>query len=259
MFPSEARAILASDGGCMDRGAGKVGNGTPGKSDLNHLALVAHELSSPLSTIFTTVETLRGGYFGPVSDGQRNALETVLRNCQYLEDTIRCFLDLSAAEMNGQAFSAVPIKLVGEVIQPVLAIPEYRDNLKKMPLALTSVCDPVVCGDVRLLRIVVNNLLNNAIKYGRQASTVNLEVSCENGMSILRVCNEGVAIPADDRDRLFQPFVRLRQPGSEGVKGSGLGLYLCRQIVEQHQGTITFHDDDPRFVEFRVVLPMLES
>lgn len=221
---------------------------------LDLMAIVAHELKSPVATVHTTVETLCGGYFGELSPEQRARLETVMRNCQYLEDIIRSYIDLSKMELDALAFKRVPVDLVREVVGPVAGTPEYRANLKGMPLVEEYADVPPVAGDAALLRIVANNLVNNAVKYGAAGTPILVRIREEGGAILFTVRNEGPGIPPGDvATRLFRRFGRLKQKGTEGVKGSGLGLYICRQIVEKHDGKIEV-DSAPGWVEFSVRL-----
>ena len=73
---------------------------------------------------------------------------------------------------------------------------------------------------------------------------------------IFSVYNEGVGIRPEDGQRLFRKFERLKQPGTEGVKGSGLGLYICKKIVDSHKGRIWFESEPEKWVTFYVALPL---
>lgn len=222
------------------------------------MAIVAHEFKSPVAAVQTTADTLYGGYFGKLTPDQRKGLETIMRNCQYLEDIIRCYIDLSKMELDNLEFKETPIDLIKEVLVPIVDKPEYQVNLKKMRLAAAYDEIPPVAGDANLLRIVVNNLVNNAIKYGRAESEIRIRVTREDGQAVISVYNEGPGIERKDiESRLFKRFERLKQVGTEGVKGSGLGLYICKKIVDQHRGKIEVISEFGQFIEFRVCLNLV--
>ncbi|MGE5362449.1 MAG: response regulator [Bacteroidales bacterium] len=225
---------------------------------LDLMAIVAHEFKSPVATVHTTAETLYRGYFGNLTPEQQHSLETVLRNCQYLEDIIRSYMDLTRMELNNLEFIPQPVAIVREVVEPVVNTPEYQENLKKMRLVAHYEDVPKVLGDANLLKIVVNNLVNNAIKYGAPLTDIRVEVACSGGRVRVSVYNEGPGIAREDIDRrLFTRFGRLKQKGTEGVKGSGLGLYICKQIVEKHGGGITVNAEAGKFAQFTVELATL--
>lgn len=206
---------------------------------LDLMAIVSHEMKSPVSAVHTTAETLYRGYLGNLDPEQQKTVEKILRNCQYLEDIIRCYIDLSKMDIDNLESFAKSLDLVGDVIQPVIDIPEYKENLKKMPIITEFAVKPHVNGDPNLLQIVVTNLINNAIKYGTPETPITVRMTEDEKNYIISVRNEGVGISKEDMEqRLFKKFSRMKQKGTEGVKGSGLGLYICKKIVEKHQGKI---------------------
>jgi two-component system sensor histidine kinase/response regulator len=223
---------------------------------LDLMAIVSHELKSPLSTVRTTADTLYRGYFGKLEPEQRRIVETILRNCDYLEDIIRSYIDLSKMDLDNLDAFRKEIRLGADVVSPELAVPEAKDNLKGMPLRSEIAEEAVVEGDPELLRIVVRNLVGNAIKYGREGTPVRVRLERRGAEAVLSVRNEGVGISAEDiRTRLFRRFERLRQKGTEGVKGSGLGLYICKTIVDKHRGRIWAESEPGAGAEFFVALP----
>jgi signal transduction histidine kinase len=230
-------------------------NGTAKMLDL--MAVVSHELKSPLATVQTTAKTLHRGYFGELAPEQTKIVETILRNCAYLEDVIRSYIDLSKMELDGLAAFQREIRLGADVVREVLEEPEAKDDLKRMTIVLEIAADPVLRGDPELLRIVVRNLVNNALKYGREGTAVKVRLESRGGEAVLSIYNEGVGIPPEEIEkRLFKRFERLRQKGTEGVKGSGLGLYICKTIVEKHRGRIWAESEPGAWVRLSVALPI---
>ncbi|WP_295454495.1 HAMP domain-containing sensor histidine kinase [uncultured Thiodictyon sp.] len=221
---------------------------------LDEAAVLAHEFRSPLASLRTTAETLHKGYYGALSPSQQTAIESIERNSGYLQDTINCVGHMYELENKPIAVVAEAVELVTEVVAPILGRPEYRDNRTGMRLTLHAPEPLRVTGHRGLLRIVVKNLINNAIKYGHRDTEIQIRIEQAGRQALLSVRNEGIGIPAADLGRLFQRFGRLRLPGSEGIKGSGLGLYLCRRIVELFGGTIVVQSQAGKYAEFRVFL-----
>lgn len=236
----------------------RAGNAEAKMIDL--MAIVSHELKSPLATVQTTAETLYRGYFGKLEPEQQKIIGTILRNCEYLEDVIRSYLDLSKMEIDALAAFQKEMRIGADALAETVAVPEVKDNLRRMPVVVDIKDDPPVLGDPQLLKIVIRNLVNNAIKYGREGTPVNVTLEKSGGEAVLTVRNEGVGIsPEDIQNRLFRKFVRLKQKGTEGVKGSGLGLYICRKIVEKHNGRIWVDGREGSWVAFHVALPAAGS
>jgi signal transduction histidine kinase len=194
---------------------------------LDLMAIVSHELKSPVSVVHTTAETLHGGYLGDLEPQQQEIVEKIIRNVNYLEDIIRTYLDLSKMELDNMESFTQEIDLVTDVINPVLEIPEYRDNYRGMRLVTDFAPVPRISADPNLLKIVVTNLVNNAIKYGRDKTDIIITLRESAGAVRFSVRNEGVGISRDDiQTKLFNKFVRLKQKGTEGIKGTGLGSHL---------------------------------
>ena len=223
---------------------------------LDLMAIVSHELKSPISVVHTTADTLYKGYFGKLDPKQQQILETIIRNCQYLEDIIRSYIDLSKMDMDQLESFKENIDLINDVVVPIIEIPEYKNNMKEMDISTRYDADAKVNGDPNLLKIVVTNLLNNAIKYGKEKTAIQIDVTEDEGKIVYSIYNEGVGISREDIEKkLFNKFSRLKQKGTEGVKGSGLGLYICKKIIEKHNGKIWVDSEQDSWVRFSFSLP----
>ncbi|MGB9907499.1 MAG: response regulator [Candidatus Saccharicenans sp.] len=245
--PEEIREVIKN---ALEARAGKQ------RTMLDLMAIVSHELKSPVSALHTTASTLYKGYFGQLSPEQMKILETIIRNCEYLEDIIRSYLDLSKMELDQLDAFQEEIYFVKDVVEEVLPLPEIADNTKRIKVVKDFSDDIRIKGDPRLLRILVRNLVSNAIKYGYEGTEVKLGLEKKESEMIFSVNNQGVGIKPEDGQRLFRKFERLKQKGTEGVKGSGLGLYICKKIVDSHKGKIWFESEPGRWVTFYVSLPL---
>ena len=100
------------------------------------------------------------------------------------------------------------------------------------------------------------NLVENAVKYSPDGGTVRVEVHAENGHGRIAVHDEGLGIPADEQRRIFEKFFRLDPSLTRGVGGSGLGLYISRELVERMDGRLTVASEPGRGSTFTVELPV---
>jgi len=112
-----------------------------------------------------------------------------------------------------------------------------------------------VAADRSLLRIVYDNLLANAVKYGRPGGRIMLGARPGEKEVELWVQNEGEGIPADRIPQLFGKFSRLEEHKRQGTKGTGLGLYICRQIAQKHGGRIWAESEPGQWARFTIALP----
>jgi signal transduction histidine kinase len=115
--------------------------------------------------------------------------------------------------------------------------------------------DLVLHADPNLLRIVYNNLLSNAVQYGREGGMILLKAREGMDRVTLSVRNDGEGIPAEKVPRLFQKFSRLETPEYAGKRGTGLGLYICKEIVEKLGGEIWVNSRLGEWVKFSFTLP----
>ena len=220
------------------------------------MAVVSHDLQSPIAVVHSSAETLHKGYFGHLEPKQQKALESILRNCEYLEDIIRTHIEFSKMDLENMASYKEKVNLLEEVVKPVVESPEYTSNLKGIRIETEFNGDPVVNADPNLLKIVILNLLTNAIKYGREGGR--LKVTLDERESDVQVSfwNEGVGMTREQIEgKLFQKHSRLKQKGTEGVKGNGLGLFICKNIIEKHQGRIWAESEPGSWAEFKFTLP----
>jgi len=227
-----------------------------GKNTLDLMAVVSHDLQSPIAVVHSSAETLHKGYFGHLEPKQQKALESILRNCEYLEDIIRSHIEFSKMDLENMASYNDKVDLVEEVIRPIVESPEYTDNLKKIRIESDYQGRPVVDADTNLLKIVVTNLITNAIKYGRENGTIKIRLEERDRDVLVSFWNEGVGMTREQIDeKLFRKHSRLKQKGTEGVKGNGLGLFICKNIIEKHQGRIWAESEPGQWADFKFTLP----
>lgn len=187
---------------------------------------VSHELRSPLARIKVALALLPEGE-------HREAIENDVRG---METLIAVLLERERVRARAEQMTAGHVDLaalIGEVVKTFAG----REPGVEFPAA---VGDFTVAGDEDLLRLLVSNLLENAVKFSRADSRpveVRLRRSGED--VVLQVSDDGPGIPEGERERIFEPFVKL-DPARGHRRGYGLGLNLCRRIVEAHGGTIRF-------------------
>jgi signal transduction histidine kinase len=236
------------------------------------LYFVAHELKAPLASIATIGSTLTDGYVGKLTPQQSEKVQRMIANSSYLINLVHDYLDLSQIESDEMRFNPSPaVDLVGDVVRPTIEIqaPAARARGMTIETDLEYLAAP---GDTTLLRIVFGNLLGNAIRYGRDSTTVAVSLvrraffdytdSGERVRQYWALCsvrNEGVGFAPEQKQKLFARFQRLHHPEHKGVTGSGLGLYISRQIILRHGGDITADSEPDKWAEFRFRIPLRQE
>jgi signal transduction histidine kinase len=204
------------------------------------LADVSHELRSPLTRMKVALEL--------VPEGSKR--EAMLRDVREMEALIATLLEREALRSRTGRPDAQEVELDTVVAEVAAAYAGrapgvvFRPN---GPVALRA--------DAALLALLVRNLVDNAIKFSRADSAPALvRLAAEDDTVVLRVIDDGIGIPPGDARHLFEPFAKLDRSRGHHA-GYGLGLDLCRRVVEQHGGTISLVPLQPRGTEALVRLP----
>lgn len=221
------------------------------------LGFVSHELKSPLASIVMDARLLTDGYLGALEEAQRKRVEAMVRKADYLLGLVREYLDL--ARIEGRELVARPrpgVDLRREILEPSIELIRAQAEAAAMSIdvEVAAGAEAVEC-DPDLLRIVVVNLLGNAVKYGRREGRVRVSAARTPDAFAFSVWNEGPGFPPAEAGRLFRKFSRLSQPELRARKGTGVGLYTCRRIVRLHGGGIEADSLEGEWAEFRFRLP----
>ena len=220
------------------------------------LGFVAHELKNPLTSAMMSLYTVKDGYLGEISPAQENSLESVALSLDYFHDMIKNYLDLSRLEKGELEVNKRRVAVNAQVVLPVLD--GLGRALEERHLAVENRVpdDLILNADGDLLRIVFDNFLSNAVKYGEEGGAIVLDARRDDGRVTLSVRNDSEAgIPPDKLPLLFEKFRRLDSPEYAGKKGTGLGLYICKEIVEKQGGEIWADSEVGEWVEFSFALP----
>jgi two-component system NtrC family sensor kinase len=218
------------------------------------LGFVSHELKSPLTSAIMSLYTVKDGYLGQVSPAQGKSLDSVAQSLDYFQDMIQNYLDLSRLEKGELKVNKAQVLLHTQVVEPILD--GLQRELEEKQIAVENRVPESLAlnADGNLLKIVYNNLLSNAVKYGREGGKVVLDVQENRNRVTLSVCNDSEGIPPEKQTLLFKKFSRLDSPEYAGKKGTGLGLYICKEIVEKHQGKIWVDSQMGAWVKFSFTL-----
>ncbi|HPF69840.1 MAG TPA: hybrid sensor histidine kinase/response regulator, partial [Candidatus Krumholzibacteria bacterium] len=223
------------------------------KSD--YLAAASHELRTPLTVIKEHCSLVSEGLVGELTDEQRHCIGVALRNCNRLAALVDDLLDLNGIESGHTVRHRRPLDLA-ELLQT--CVEDFRGTCggRDQQLSLDAAPGlPRVLADPALLTQVVVNLLGNAHKFTPDGGAISVRARRTGGMVRLEIADSGPGVPAGDRDRIFEKFVRLDAPGSER-RGSGLGLAIARRIVDLHGGAIGVDDGAEGGAVFHVTVPV---
>lgn len=218
------------------------------------VASVSHELRTPIAAILGFAETLREGGL----EDRANRLEFVRaieRHGTRLAGLVEDILSISALETGKAPLKVKAVALADIAASAVEAVSALA---LKQGVAITTSVPPGlrVRADAAKASQILVNLLQNAVKHNRPSGWVKLAARAQDAEALVRVVNPGRGIPADERERVFEPFYRGRAARRGGVRGTGLGLAIAKELVELHGGRIWTESPSARQCAFLFTLPL---
>ena len=219
------------------------------------LGFVTHELKAPLSAMQSMISLVMDGFAGEVPEKIGRYLLRIKRNCEELQDMVKNYLDLSRAERGELVANKVAMDFYQEVVVPSVDQAKAIFDSRGMSLEVDSPEEVLLTADPELLRIALTNYLTNAAKYGAENGKARLHVEQRDDELGVCVWNEGLGFTAEEHSALFAKFSRLQNKNTADKRGSGLGLFLIKNILEQHQGKVWAESEPDRWARFCFRLP----
>jgi signal transduction histidine kinase len=233
-----------------DRGRGEAGD----EQRSQFLAILSHEMRTPLTSIISFSELLRGESAGLSADGLR-FLDIIERNADRLLQLMDDLLLLNRVEAGGLPLETALVSLpdvAGEAVKSAAPVAAKSG----VTIHLDAGDGPLLEADPRRLMQVLNNLIGNAVKFSHVGGLVRVQLRFARDAWRIDVSDTGIGIPADEVVRLFGLFARGSNARIAGVPGSGLGLAIVKSLVEMHGGRVTVQSTLGKGSTFSVFLPL---
>ncbi len=218
--------------------------------------VVSHELRTPITTIYGGARVLARQWRDMEPDTRDGILGDLVAEADRLYRLVEDLLVLTRVERGALDIGDEPVHL-GRIVERVVASESPRWNGVEFSCRVPPDL-PSIAGEETYIEQVLRNLLGNAAKYGGTGTTVTIEMAAEGPDVILRVLDEGPGIEAADTEHLFELFYRAPSTAAS-VSGAGIGLFVCRQLVEAMGGTIRAERRPLRGAAFIVTLPRYED
>lgn len=232
------------------------------------VSLASHQLRTPLTAISWYTEMLLSGDAGRVTKSQRAYLDEIYQGNKRMVDLVNSLLNVSRLELG--TFVAEPeMADIAKMSRSV--VEEASPSIQEKDIHVVETYEPSlpqVNVDVKLMRMVLQNLVSNAVKYtprggrvevsirvAKKGSLVNA-IACTSDMLHISVSDTGYGIPKAQQDKIFTKLFRADNVQKLDVDGTGLGLYIVRSVVEQSGGSITFTSEEGKGTTFSVLLPL---
>ncbi|NTU84183.1 MAG: DUF4118 domain-containing protein [Chloroflexales bacterium] len=220
------------------------------------LSLAAHELRTPLTAVLGNVQLLarRLTQVNEVDDRVQRKLQLIDGQLHRLTDMIATLLDISQLESGQLSLTLTPVDLcalarrVVEQAEGTLAQHTLTCNIPDLAV--------LVMGDALRLEQVLNNLLQNAVKYSPDGGRITVQVGRQHNRAFLAMADQGVGIPAEALPHLFERYYRAPDTSRHAISGMGIGLYVVREIVTLHGGTTEVTSAEGSGSTFTIWLPL---
>ncbi len=223
------------------------------------IAVASHQLRTPATGVKQYLGLLLEGYADPLSKNQKMFLQKAddsnNRQLRIIDDL------LQVARIDSETFRLDVSKLdLGQLVYEVIGDMKNKIKRKKQKVIYAPPKKKIMIrGDIDRLRMVIENIIDNAINYSDQNKSISVSVKRQKEVVVVEIKDEGVGIDRSDFPKLFQKFSRIPNPLSVEVGGTGLGLYWASKIARLHNGTIRVKSKVGEGSTFSVILPAIHS
>lgn len=225
------------------------------KSDF--ISVAAHQLRTPLAGLKWFFRIMSDGDAGTVTKKQAELLEQAYQKSNQIIDIVNNLLDVSEIEEGHSKYAFTEedvIKIVEEVVQLT------RDDAQRKKINLVYHIpvgkNPPISVDKPKIRMAIQNLVDNAIKYSPENSTVTITVEYKHDRCLMSIQDQGIGISKKEQSKIFSKFFRATNAKEKESNGSGLGLYIVKNLIQKHRGQIWFESKVNHGTTFYISLPV---
>lgn len=223
------------------------------------VSLTAHQLRTPLSAIKWTLKLFLKGDFGKITKDQRSFTKRMLQSTEKMILLIGDLLNITKIEEGRYIFDMVPADMEKIVLS---AMSLYKSGIKKKKLKFEFKKPkklPKIKMDVEKMKLAIQNLFDNAIKYTHPKGSLQVELSCGTNEIEFKIKDSGMGIPKSQQERVFSKFFRGDNIMKIVTEGTGLGLFIAKNIIEAHSGKIWFESEENKGTTFYFTLPVFKN
>lgn len=219
----------------------------------NFMIALTHELKTPISVTKLNLETLQKRALTP--EIQQKLISNTLQEANRLNDLCSNMLLASQLEAGGYRVTYELHDLSQLILE---CISEYHNRFPLRTFNTDIASEIYLNSDKVLIKIVINNLVDNAIKYSKADTPIVVSLKKNTSGIQIQITDEGNGIPDNEKEKVFRKFYRLGNQHTREAKGTGLGLYLSRTIIAQNKGTIVIKDNQPTGSIFTIQFPQTQ-
>ena len=222
------------------------------------VTLAAHQLRTPTSGIKWALKSILDGDDGPLNEKQKETLEKIYSVNDKVINLVHDLLDLAEIE-EGKYLNNISSNNIGDLIQASLDLNKEFIIKKKLYVQLNKDDSIDMMVDKEKMNIVFNNVLDNAIRYTKPGGKIIIDIIKRSKEIEIRIKDTGIGIPSIQENRVFSKFFRGTNVMKIDTEGTGLGLYITKNIIEAHGGRIWFDSKENKGTTFYIVIPVKEQ
>lgn len=218
--------------------------------------IAAHELRAPVTVIKGYVSMILEGDTGPVPSKAQEYLSLVMKSSEGLEKLVSDMLEVARSEAGRIEIEVVPTD-ISEQVKAVLQELKILADEKSIQMIYDPPSDlPKILADSAKLKEVIKNLVDNAVKYTVKPGTITVSHQIKENRLLTNVQDTGVGISTENQKKLFQKFYRIKAEETQGIRGTGLGLWIIKQLIEKMNGEIWVKSREGEGSTFSFSLPI---
>jgi signal transduction histidine kinase len=217
-------------------------------------SIIAHDLRNPLQFLLFTTDVLYGDYHEMDEETRQSYIQKLFKTVGNMSDLLENLLQWSMSQYGKLECRPHPIKLE-ELVEEAACY--LVDSAEKKSIALSWDIPPQtsVHADEDMLKTVIRNLISNALKFTNAGGTVTVTAASEGAQTVITIADTGIGIPSEKLEILFKIGRTESTDGTAKEKGTGLGLILCKELVEKNQGEMRVTSETGKGSRFDILLP----
>lgn len=225
------------------------------KQQQEFISMIVHELRTPLSGTKWTLKMLLDGDLAHFSDEQLHILREGYRSNERMVDLLEELSRANKAQVWNFQYKFEPVN-IEELIEETMTqfLPAARSRQLSIKFQRPSEDVPMISADVAKMTIVMEHIIENAIKYSPEGSDITLHLATTDTGMTFSCHNPGTTLSAGDHEKIFQKYSRGSLAQKSQIPGTGMGLFTVKKIIEDHQGTVTFTSNTEEGTTVEVVL-----
>ncbi|MFH1611922.1 MAG: ATP-binding protein [bacterium] len=221
------------------------------------VSLAAHQLRTPLSSVKWTLKMLLDGDVGKLTKDQKRFIEEGYQSNERMINLVGDLLSVAEIE-EGRFLRNMTFQSMDKIIEESLVAlyKVAKKNKVKLIFNHPKASLPSVKVDAEKIELVIRNIIDNAIRYNSKNGNVTISIKHDKINLEITISDTGIGIPKDQRGRLFNKFFRASNAVKSDTTGTGLGLFICKNIIKAHGGDILFESEEGRGSTFKIILPI---